>query len=100
MQRATQAHSTLREEVQSTFETEQIIPWLQPQISTDTGKVTRFEALTLRHHPERGMIAPVDFLPAIEQTGLLEHLAEIIMYHAFTALNAWDTAGVYVPQVG
>ena len=60
MQRATQAHSTLREEVQSTFETEQII----------------------------------------EQAGLLEHLAEIIMYHAFTALNAWDTAGVYVPQVG
>jgi EAL domain-containing protein (putative c-di-GMP-specific phosphodiesterase class I) len=46
------------------------------------------------------MIAPVDFLPAIEQAGLLEHLAEIIMYHAFTALNAWDTAGVYVPQVG
>ena len=100
MQRATQAHSALREEVQSALETGQIIPWFQPQISTDTGKVTGFEALARWHHPERGMIAPVDFLPAIEQAGLLERLAEIIMYHAFTALNAWDTAGVCVPQVG
>jgi diguanylate cyclase (GGDEF)-like protein len=100
MQRTTQAHSALREEVQSALETGQIIPWFQPQISTDTGKVTGFEALARWHHPERGMIAPVDFLPAIEQAGLLEHLAEIIMYHAYTALNAWDTAGVCVPQVG
>ena len=100
MQRVTQAHSALREEVQNALETGQITPWFQPQISTDTGKVTGFEALARWHHPERGMIAPADFLPAIEQAGLLERLAEIIMHHAFTALKSWDYAGVSVPQVG
>ena len=46
------------------------------------------------------MISPGDFLPAIEDAGLLERLAEVMMYHGFTALNEWDRAGVQVPQIG
>ena len=46
------------------------------------------------------MIAPGDFLNAIEQAGLMERLAEVMMYHTFTAIKAWDASGVWVPQVG
>ena len=66
MRRITQSRAELREEVTSALESGQIIPWFQPQISTDTGKVTGFEALARWNHPERGMIAPAEFLPAIE----------------------------------
>ena len=69
----------LRDEVTAALEQGQIQPWFQPQISTDTGKVTGFEALARWIHPVRGAISPVEFLPAIEEAALLERLAEVMM---------------------
>lgn len=100
MRRASRVRAELREEVSAALENGQIAPWFQPQISTDTGKVTGFETLARWYHPERGMIAPADFLPAIDQAGLLERLAEVMMYHSFTALKAWDSSGISIPRVG
>ncbi|MGB3245651.1 MAG: GGDEF domain-containing phosphodiesterase [Sulfitobacter sp.] len=90
----------MQEEVGQALDNGQIIPWFQPQISTDTGEISGFEALARWSHPLRGMIAPSDFLPAIERAGLLERLAEVMMYHSFAALKAWDAADVDVPRVG
>lgn len=90
----------LRDEVANALEQGHIQPWFQPQISTDTGKVAGFEALARWIHPDRGAISPAEFLPAIEDAGLLERLAEIMIYHSFTALKAWDSAGLTVPHVG
>ena len=100
MRRETQAHSALRDEVEEALESGQIKPWFQPQISTDTGQITGFEALARWNHPSRGLILPGDFLPAVEAAGKLERLAEVVMYNAFAAVKAWDGAGVSVPQVG
>lgn len=100
MKKVTQARVELREDVVRALESGQIQPWFQPQISTDTGQITGFEALARWTHPERGMISPADFLPAVEQAGQLERLAEVMIYHSFAALKAWDGAGVDVPQVG
>lgn len=100
MKRREISRQNLREDVASALDGGQIQPWYQPQISTDTGKVTGFEALARWTHPVRGMVPPDEFLPMIEETGQLERLAEIMMYHALTALKAWDSAGVIVPQVG
>ena len=90
----------LRDEVVTALEEGHIQPWFQPQISTDTGKVTGFEALARWIHPQRGAISPAEFLPAIDEAGLLERLAEIMTYHTLTAVKAWDAAGLNVPQVG
>jgi diguanylate cyclase (GGDEF)-like protein len=92
--------ANLRDEVATALESGHIQPWFQPQISTDTGKVTGFEALARWIHPDRGAISPAEFLPAIEEAGLLERLAEVMIYHTFTAVKAWDSAGFHVPQVG
>lgn len=100
MQHRTKAQAVLIEEVVAALEDGQILPWFQPQVSTDTGEVTGFEALARWHHPDRGMIAPCDFLPAIEQAGLLERLGEVILYHSLTSLKQWEKNGFTVPQVG
>ena len=100
MRRETASRAELREEVAHALNAGQIQPWFQPQICTDTGRISGFEALARWHHPVRGMISPGEFLPAIEAAGLLERLAEVMMYHSFAALKAWDSAGVDVPQVG
>ena len=96
----TKARSDLREDAAAALENGQIQPWFQPQISTDTGKVTGFEALARWQHPVHGLIAPATFLPAMEDAGLTERLGQVMLYHALTALKAWDSAGVDVPRVG
>jgi diguanylate cyclase (GGDEF)-like protein len=87
------------EEVAAALEQGHIRPWFQPQVSTDTGDITGFEALARWHHPDRGLIPPGDFLPAIAAAGLNERLGEVILYHSLTALRAWDRASLQVPRV-
>lgn len=100
MRRAARTRQGLRDEVSSALENGQIQPWYQPQISTDTGSVTGFEALARWTHPTRGVLLPDVFLPVVEECGLLERLGQVMQYHAFTALKAWDSAGTPVPRVG
>ncbi len=92
--------SDLRESAVAALENGQLQPWYQPQISTDTGKVTGFEALARWHHPKHGLITPDHFLPALEDAGLMVRLGQVMLYHSLTALKAWDSAGVDVPRVG
>ncbi len=100
LQRKTRVRTDLRNEAAAALENGQIQPWYQPQISTDTGKVTGFEALARWMHPVHGLVAPDMFLPVMEDAGLLERLSEVMLYHALTAIKAWDSAGIGVPRVG
>lgn len=92
--------SQMAEEVRDALELGQIVPWFQPQISTDTGQVSGFEALARWIHPDRGVIPPGDFLPAIEESGLMERLGEVMLFGTLAALRSWDHAGITVPTVG
>lgn len=89
----------LREELEAALDEGQIRPYFQPQISTDTLAISGFEALARWHHPERGIIPPLEFLPLIESAGLSERLGEVMLFNALTALNRWDKASLQVPTV-
>ncbi|MFD0859762.1 putative bifunctional diguanylate cyclase/phosphodiesterase [Roseovarius aquimarinus] len=82
------------------LENGQIQPWFQPQICTDTGRVSGFEALARWVHPDHGLIAPAEFLPLLDEAGAMERLGEVILYNALAALKSWDAAGLDIPQVG
>jgi diguanylate cyclase (GGDEF)-like protein len=88
------------DEAAEALENGAICPYFQPQISTDTGQVTGFEALARWKHPERGMISPAEFLPILEASGQLARLGEVMLRQALEALRAWDLAGLNVPTVG
>jgi predicted signal transduction protein with EAL and GGDEF domain len=90
----------LREELETALDEGQIRAHFQPQVSTDTGAITGFEALARWYHPDRGVISPAEFLPMLEDAGLSERLSEVMLYHALTALNRWDKAKLLVPTVG
>jgi len=90
----------IENEVTDALEAGQIVPWFQPQISTDTGHITGFEALARWIHPERGLISPAEFLPTLERASKLERLGEVILYQALRALAAWDNEGLNIPKVG
>lgn len=73
--------------------------WFQPQLSTDSGAVTGLEALVRWHHPERGLLAPGAFLPALEGADLLELLGQTMLTQALAALSELDRKGYRVPTV-
>jgi diguanylate cyclase (GGDEF)-like protein len=89
----------LRGELEKALDEGHIRPHFQPQICTDTGEISGFEALARWHSAERGLIPPADFLPAIEDAGLSERLGEVMLYHALAALVRWDKSGFKVPSV-
>ncbi len=86
-------------ELEDAFETGQITAWFQPQISTDTGRVSGVEALARWVSPEHGVLAPADFLEAIETAGFLPRLADTILYNALSGLRRFDRAGLDIPMV-
>ncbi|QPM90751.1 putative bifunctional diguanylate cyclase/phosphodiesterase [Pseudooceanicola algae] len=100
MRKRQQSRSILADEVAAALESDQFLPFFQPQVSCDTGLVTGFEALARWCHPDRGIISPAEFLPVVEQSGQMERLGDVMLVQALTALRRWDDLGLKVPQVG
>jgi EAL domain-containing protein (putative c-di-GMP-specific phosphodiesterase class I)/GGDEF domain-containing protein len=71
----------------------------QPQVSTDSGEVTGVEALARWHDPERGVLGPAEFLPAIEGTELIDQLGELMLDQGLAMLAASDAQGLRIPAV-
>ena len=61
----------------------------QPIIDVKTGAITSCEALIRWNHPERGVIAPMDFIPVAEETGLIVPLGEWVLRQACTEAARW-----------
>ncbi len=77
----------------------EIRAYFQPQIRTDTGRVSGLEALARWQHPQQGLISPGEFLPQIEAAGLSPRLAERMLGDALTTLKSLDARGLKVPSV-
>ena len=91
--------SSLRHDVATALENGQILAHFQPQLSTETGALTGWEALARWNHPDHGIIAPAEFLQVIEDADQMQRLGQVMLTQALTALAAWDSAGLNVPAV-
>ena len=98
-QGAAQGCADPAQKLRNALETNEIFAWFQPQIRISDGKVAGFEALARWDHPERGLLSPASFLPDIEDAGLSQRLAEVVLKQSLMALKAWDAAGFGVPSV-
>ncbi|WP_411644531.1 putative bifunctional diguanylate cyclase/phosphodiesterase [Loktanella agnita] len=77
----------------------QIVPYYQPKVSLETGRIVGFEALSRWEHPTRGLVSPAAFLPLINELGLqgafMLHTAE----HVLRNIQAWTAEGLNPGQV-
>lgn len=71
--------------------------YYQPQIDMCSGRVVGVEALIRWQHPERGLMAPGQFLPTIEATPLEVDLGEWVLEQAMRQLVIWQSAGIMLP---
>ncbi|OAB59674.1 diguanylate phosphodiesterase [Phormidium willei BDU 130791] len=63
--------------------------YYQPLVCLKTGKIRGFEALLRWHHPRKGLISPVDFIPISEEIGLIHQLGSWVFWEACQQLSDW-----------
>ncbi len=61
----------------------------QPQTSLTTGETFGFEALLRWNSPSRGVVAPTEFIPIAEESGLILPIGEWVLRQACTEAAAW-----------
>jgi len=61
----------------------------QPIVNLSSGTTDRFEALVRWRHPERGLLLPDDFLPAMEETGLIVQLGHWVVAEVCRQIVKW-----------
>jgi diguanylate cyclase (GGDEF)-like protein/PAS domain S-box-containing protein len=61
----------------------------QPVIRLDTNKLAGAEALLRWAHPRRGLVLPGEFIPAAEETGLIESLGTWALAESIAEAVAW-----------
>ncbi len=59
-----------------------IVPYFQPQLNVETGRLVGAEALARWHHPQRGVVLPDDFLQVAKEAGLALQLSERVLRSA------------------
>jgi diguanylate cyclase (GGDEF)-like protein/PAS domain S-box-containing protein len=61
----------------------------QPLVNAADQSLMGFEALIRWHHPTRGMVSPLDFIPLAEETGLIMDLGDWVIEEACRAASVW-----------
>jgi diguanylate cyclase (GGDEF)-like protein/PAS domain S-box-containing protein len=68
--------------------------YYQPKLELNTGRISGVEALLRWHRPGYGLVYPAEFVPVMEETGLVVRVGEWIIDEACRQVAAWNAQGV------
>lgn len=81
-------------QVRAALERGEFVVHYQPKVDMHSRRIVGVEALVRWRHPEHGMLAPMRFIPLIEQTALVGPLTLHVIEQALTQLVAWRASGI------
>ncbi|MVT49437.1 EAL domain-containing protein [Bradyrhizobium yuanmingense] len=84
-----QARRLLEMDLRAALQRDEFEVYYQPIREVASGRVVAFEALLRWNHPQRGLIAPISFIPLAEETGLIVQLGEFVLRSACADAATW-----------
>ncbi len=88
------ARAQLGSELRRALEREEFALVYQPKYELASRRQSGAEALLRWRHPERGVVSPAEFIPVLEETGLIVPVGEWVIRRACRDLEAWEAQGV------
>ena len=92
--RALGRRMALEHQLQRALEREELFLQYQPKVDLQGGSLAGFEALLRWRHPEHGVVSPEEFVPILEETGLIVPIGDWMVRTAVHQMAAWRAAGV------
>lgn len=89
----------LESDLRHALDQNEFVLYYQPQFSGDGKRLTGAEALLRWRHPRRGLVPPGDFIPVLEELGLVVEVGDWVISEACRQLKTWHQNKVRVPKV-
>lgn len=84
---------SLEADLGKALQQQQFVLHYQPQVDLDSGRIRGLEALLRWQHPRRGMVSPSQFVPLLEEMGLIGAVGEWVLNSVCSQLCRWQEQG-------
>jgi diguanylate cyclase (GGDEF)-like protein len=91
------ARLALVAELRNAIERDELVLHFQPKITIDGGALAGVEALVRWQHPSRGLLAPIEFVPLAERTGVIGAITDWVLETALMQCRSWRDEGLELP---
>jgi diguanylate cyclase (GGDEF)-like protein/PAS domain S-box-containing protein len=92
--RIAQAHREFLSEMEAALGLGEFVLFYQPKVDLASGEVIGVEALIRWQHPQRGLLAPSEFLPHLNGSPMEWHFGEWVIDTALTRIQMWKANGL------
>src|SRR6266852_3035831 len=89
----------LENKLRQAMEKEQFVLHIQPQVDTVTRRIESVEALIRWQSPELGLVPPLQFIPLLEETGLILEVGAWALRRAVLDHRTWMERGLPAPRI-
>ncbi|MBN25573.1 MAG: hypothetical protein CL578_11045 [Alteromonadaceae bacterium] len=88
----------LTNDLHRALERQEFAIYYQAQLDVTTNKIKGFEALLRWQHPDMGLLPPVEFIPILEESGLISSVSHWMCQQSFKQLREWIDSGMLEPD--